>query len=281
MPNQRSGNWRRILASGASLAPVVAVLHTILSAYGGRVGARDLLIGAFCVSPLAIAAAAIWSRRLGAQLLARGCWWCVLVIGTLALVQKTGYDPQNLRLTGALLGVAVALLAVGRSGLKASEGRFQPVAFRGTLMLSLVLAIADGVTLTFLNLGPLIDGDSQASSPVLVAFEALTILGIVGLIRLRTWGLLIALASNVLVGTLALTGALPVDGQIRVLFAATALVQLIVPLPMLVTLIRRRPPPPDRWERFRAVGAQVAILTMGAACVYAGLFRHAAFWGAR
>jgi hypothetical protein len=170
---------------------------------------------------------------------------------------------------------AAALLLAGRAGLDAASGRFRPVAFRGTLVLSLVLALADAGSLSFCTFGTAMSGWRDAGAALaLGALALLACVGVVGLLRLRTWGLLVALASNLLVGTLALTGALPLPPPLRWLFMGTAGLQLIVPLPMLVTIVRRRPPPPDRWQRFRSVATTVAILGLAAFVAYAGIVRE-------
>ena len=148
------------------------------------------------------------------------------------------------------------------------------MAFRGTLQLSLVLAMADTASLALFGVvAPVLASDTTLAAKLL-PLAALTGLGVAGLLRLRTWGLLVALASNLLVGSSPPHGPSPVPMALQNLFVATALLQVIVPLPMIVRLALRRPPPPDRWQGFRTIGATAAIVGLVALGVYAGVVRE-------
>jgi hypothetical protein len=270
---ERGWASRRVLASGLSVAISLATLRI---GYRHMHGWRDWLGFATLLAPPAVAAALIWSRRVGAQILARACWWSILALGTLALVMTMSTAPDRER-TQMLVGVLCAsgaLLAVGRSGLDAPSGRFQPVAFRGTLLLSLLLAMADCGPFGFMSLVAVFSHAPATFRLLSVGLFLLTLTGVVGLLRLKTWGLLVAIVTNLLVGTLAWAGVFGDHGPLRPLFMTTAALQLVVPLPMIVTFVRRRPAPPDRWQRFRAVGAVAVILGLTALSVYAGLVRQ-------
>jgi hypothetical protein len=268
MASERMVVVRRLVASAASAALSVRIVSEL-----GRSEPHDwrpLLIVALLVGAPAVAALLLWNRRLGAQLVARACWWCFLVVGVLGACvsgqRDGGWHPA------VAVGFAgLALLAAGRSGLADERSRFKPVAFRGTLQLSLVLAMADTASLAMCGLGWLLLTPQPSDAARLLPLAALTGLGVVGLLRLRTWGLLVAFASNVLVGALALAKALPVPAPLQKLFVATALLQVIVPLPMIVRLVLRRGPPPDRWQAFRTIGANAAVLGLVALGLYAGL----------
>jgi hypothetical protein len=87
--------------------------------------------------------------------------------------------------------------------------------------------------------------------------------GVIGLLRLRTWGLLVGVATNLLIVTLMVAKVVPVPHwSVRVLIISSAVAQLIVPLPMLVTIAMRRAPGPDRWRAARAVGATCVIVAL-------------------
>jgi hypothetical protein len=165
----------------------------------------------------------------------------------------------------AVVCSAGALLAAGRSGLEEGEGRFRPVAFRGTLMLALVLAMADTGALLWIGSGNLMF--DHRPSALLVAVPML--LGVVGLLRLRTWGLIVSLASNILMVVLGLTRVLYLPGPLRGLFVGTAILQLLVPLPMLVTIARGRAPGPDRWRAAKTVATTAVIAGIASLSVYA------------
>src|SRR5260221_8072028 len=255
MQDERAPVVRRVLAAVVSLGLSAGIARLALSEDRHLMTTKDWAFLALLVAPFVVAAALIWSRRLGAQLLARACWWSFLLVGTLglAITAGGGSGSARLQLMYGVLGCAFALLAVGRAGLDRDSDGFRPVAFRGTLLLSMLLAMADSGVLGLMSAGMLIGGHTHIKDLFVVPLCLLTCLGVVGLIRLRTWGLLVALATNVLIGTLAWNGAFGGSGPIRALFMSTALLQLAVPLPMLVTLVRRRVPAPDRWQRFRSV----------------------------
>jgi hypothetical protein len=253
----------------ASLASAL-VAGVMLS---GFVQVRDLssvrlLLAMVVIAPLG-AAVLIFSRHLPAQLLARGTWWSYLL--TSALVTCVD-EPSVRHLAGLTAGAtAFALLAAGREGLEASAGRFQPVAFRGTLTVALVLAMADTGAMLWLGLVTLLRHDCR-----LILMVPLMAAGIVGLLRLRMWGLLAGLAANILVATLAATRVLGLPDPLRGLFIGTALLQLLVPLPMLVAIVRRRPPPSNRWPRAKRAIATATIVAIAGFGVYAGLIRQSA-----
>ena len=272
MANERVAAARRLFAGGLSVALGVAILKTlVLSRY--RVDWRDATLAALTAGPLAVAALLVWSRRTGPQLLARACWWGFLIVGVMAAAVEGGRHGAWQPVFGVMCA-GLALLAIGRVGLDES-GRFRPVAFRGTIQLSLTLAMADTASLAMWGLALAMAGSYPQKAAAMLALAAATGLGVAGLLRLRTWGLLVAFFSNLLVGTLAVAEVLPVPRPLRFLLGATASLQLVVPLPMLVTLLRRRAPSPDRWNRLRSVGATAAIVGLMALGVYAGVVRDA------
>jgi len=61
---------------------------------------------------------------------------------------------------------------------------------------------------------------------------------VIGLLRLRTWGLLVSVACNVVVAVLAAADLLGVADKVRWIFIGSAVVQLLIPLPMWLTIVR-------------------------------------------
>jgi hypothetical protein len=252
---------RRVVASAASLAAAAVLAHALLPLDSHNGGGLALAV---LIATPAVAAAAVWSRRLGLQLLARGLWWSLLLFGGLVAITDGGAQ------FGAVLaaGSGVALLVAGSSGLDGGGARFQPVAFRGTLMLALVLAIADTTSFIWLGTAQAFVGKEVR----LILLVPPMIAGVVGLLSLRTWGLLLSLGCNILVVVLAGTGLLDLPRELQALFIGTAALQLLVPIPMWVTIIRRRPPPPDRWRSAKRIVSTVVIVGIVALSAYFALF---------
>lgn len=259
---------RRVLVVRRALAALVSVGMT--GAMGWAMhsehihGVRWVPLLLLMSAPL-LAAASIAIPRVGAQLLARGIWWSFLLLGGLIAAMigleddgKSGY-PCLFTLANAF-----CLLTVGTTGLDDDGGRFRPAAFRGTLLLAMVLAIADTVTLLWIGTAQAVD--VRVFGPLLLVPGM--ILGVIGLLRLRTWGLLISLTCNLLVVILASTHVLNLPAELRWLLSATAVAQILVPVPMWIAIARRRLPPPDRFRRLKRVVSTAVIVGIAASSVY-------------
>jgi hypothetical protein len=211
------------------------------------------------------AAGLVHLRSLGAQMLARGVMWALLLLGAL-LAQLEGPDGPGV---GALIGGACAgaLLFLGGRGLDAASPRFAPIAYRGTLTAALTLAMADTLSLVFWSLAA-IDSNEVGVGVGLLGCAALMAIGIAGLYRLRTWGLAVNIAANLLIAGLVGSGALDTPSELTALLLTTAALQLLVPLPMLVGIVRRRPPAlTAARSRAATVAAAAAILLVLALAV--------------
>jgi hypothetical protein len=95
---------------------------------------------------LVLSALLLHHGHVGSQLVVRSVWWANLVLGTLLALAGNGTELK----VGVLLAMSTgaALLTVGRLGLDESVGTaFRPVAFRTTLTLGMVMAVADAQAL--------------------------------------------------------------------------------------------------------------------------------------
>lgn len=209
--------------------------------------------------------------RLYAQLLARGVWWSNLVLGVLLSVMGSrGERPLGLALT---LGCAAALLVADRRALVAStEGAgFRPVAYAGTIQLLLVLALADAQTL---GLFAIIEhGRPNSGAWALALASAAMLTGFVGLLRLSLWGVLTTMGTALLLAlALWMKGVRPDRDLVTPLLAIAAL-QVAVPLPMLLSMLTRRPIPAPP-ARLRGTLANVFVALVAAAAVASAMTRR-------
>lgn len=189
----------------------------------------------------------VWSLQLirkddiGSQMLMRAVLWSSVVVGALV---AANFMLEVERVVGAGIAVACAsaLLALGSRGLDepAPGDVFAPDRFRGKLLLALVMASADALTLLFsgamqLRVGMegwnLVDTIDYAG-PTMIA-TAVMALAVWGLYRLRTWALFLNLAANIAIAFYALEGSLNLSGSVAIALTATAGVQMFLPVPIL------------------------------------------------
>jgi hypothetical protein len=198
---------------------------------------------------LVVSAVLIHRRHVGGQLLSRAVWWSNLILGTLIATSSGSSDRSIAALLAACTGSA--LIAVGRADLDEAtpSGAFLPMAFRGTLICMLVMAMADAQSLLLFGALEVTEGLHHLHVQHLLGREGLPIaiaipmlLSVIGLYRLRLWGLLLDLAANLVLGMLSLTHTLDLPFPLRAAYVATAAAQWLVALPLLLALVRRRAP---------------------------------------
>ena len=92
------------------------------------------------------------AKSLGWQITARAIWWQALAFGLVLLVAsvvdhvRDALIPSIPMLVG---GAALSLGAAGKVGLDHESAHFVPIAFRRSLIASLVMAMADTIALLF------------------------------------------------------------------------------------------------------------------------------------
>ncbi len=218
------------------------------------------------------AAVLIHLRPLGAQLLARAIWWANLVLGE--FLALTSSSSERTAGSWMVLGCGAAIIAVDRRGLVAATKRqgYNPVGFRGTLILAMILALADTQSLLLFVLVSLKNGGSGIEPELLTGCAVAMIVAFVGLYRLAWWGIVGNIIANVAVAGLALSGALLLPNGIVAMLVTTAVLQLLVPIPMIVTLIGRRPFPLRLAPSHQATLTTVLVALLMALAVLAAWF---------
>ena len=219
---------------------------------------------------LAAGAALAFGRSSGSQILVRAILWSNLLLAAMVGWIASGHDQRVAALLGASTGFA--LLTLGRQGLDREGGAFVPVAFRATLLALLVMALADAQSLLFWG-SVLVSDDSPVQLTgafALVCAGAFTV-GVAGLYRLRTWGLLVnSLAAITLIGVVML-GAFRDLRAFQILFGGSALLQLGLAVPLYRALVRgaRKAPsisPAGVW--IGSVAVELLMLAAAAPAVY-------------
>jgi hypothetical protein len=186
-------------------------------------------------------------QGVGPQMLARAICWSNLLVGMLI---AGNFMVRFDQFVGAAIAVAcaVSLLSLGSRGLDAAPGDpFQPVRFRGQLLLALVMAFADAQTLLFsaalqLRVGMLgwtLGGTIVYAGPAALAALVMG-LAVWGLYRLRTWALLLNLVANFAIAYLALDGVLNLAPPVALALFATAACQALLPVPILAIALGDR-----------------------------------------
>jgi len=238
----------------------------LVSGLGG-VGAAVFLLLKSDGEPLA--AVLIHHGALGAQLLARAIWWANLVLGEFLALSSSSSEQE----AGSLmvLGCGIAVIAVDRQGLAEATKRdgYNPVAFRGTLILAMIFALADTQSLLLFVLVSLKNQSGTADANFLTGCAIAMVVAFVGLYRLAWWGIVGNIAANVAVAVLALGGGLGLPPAIVAMLVTTAVLQLVVPIPMLVSILRRKPLPVRLAPSHRATITVVVVTALILLAAYA------------
>ena len=230
--------------------------------FGGRVEASLLL------PTILLAASGVLLQRssIGAQLLARSALWSNLLLGFLLVVFSPSHR-ENVAGLAIAAACGLSLVVAGRVGIgESAPGAFRPVAFRRTLALGMVLAVADAQALTLFGVLRLEDHARLGSASLLFAAATLLALAIAGLYRLRAWGLLLGAVAAAGIAAAAFGGAFDVPTPIANILGASALAQLALTAPVFVAIARRRAPAPRPPGRLDAVAIPAVVFAVLGIC---------------
>ena len=178
--------------------------------------------------------AALFVARVGAlyQVLVRALWWSTLLASSLGMWTQSGTLPLLMPVLALASAWALLLLDDARLADDVGSGDFPLAAHRRSLMVMMVLAIADAETLLTAGLNHDEPG-TLIYSLIDYGCAIAMIVAVIGLARLRTWGLLATVGLNLVIATLGLTGALFYDRGFAYLLGVTAAIQLVLCLPLL------------------------------------------------
>lgn len=207
----------------------------------------------FVIMGLSMASVLAWpmARRpeLVWQVASRAIWWQGLVLGLIILGALVSDSMINEDLWPAALmlitGGAMAIGAAGRIGMDSASERFVPVAFRSSLIASLVMAMADTIALLFYA-GITIEDRSYirlehwVSAGEFAGVALVMSVAIYGLYRLKLWGLGLNIVANIVIAACALGGVFEVPNFFAYGLTATAAAQLLIPLPLIRRMVASR-----------------------------------------
>ncbi|MEX1368094.1 MAG: hypothetical protein AB1Z98_33500, partial [Nannocystaceae bacterium] len=143
------------------------------------------------------------------------------------------------------------------------HGALAPSRYRTTLLLALVLAMADAQALLAINQA------NRWMHPFTAACGLAMVIAVIGLYRMRGWGLLANVVVSLTVGAAALTGYLAgVPRPFALVFASTAAAQLLLLVPLLRALLRDELAEPSTrgraWLSSSVIATAMLIALVGA-----------------
>jgi len=251
--------WRAVVVTALAICGAVC-----MRSWSGHLPAALWLPTGFLLA----AALLVHHRHVGSLLLVRAVLWSNLLLGTVVC----WYGGSSDRHVAPILALAngAALLLLGRRGLDggAQNGRFVPMAFRGALVAILVMALADAQTLLFFgSLYFQLSGvDLRLVVPPLLIAGAF--LGsVAGLYRLRVWGLALDAVASLGLLAFATTDLLRLGPMFNIVFAGSAIFQLVLVASVVVRLARGAAPAPSRLSRASVWLGMLAVAALMASAI--------------
>ncbi len=227
----RRGILRELLVGAGALSVAAALPSAMHSSHNDDGWALILVMSGLALASYPMSRA----QNFLAQLFARAIWWQALAFGlVLALGYATGdvNGPISAATPMYVFGGLLAIVGAGRVGLDFESDHFAPVAFRGSLTASLVMAMADTIALLFYAGIVIIDG-SFFDAFAFTGSAAVMLVAIAGLYRIKVWGLALNVGANILIAGLAISGVFQLPEAIAFGLVATAIGQLLLPIPLL------------------------------------------------
>jgi hypothetical protein len=217
---------------------------------------------------LGASALLVHHRHVGSQLVARAALWSNLGLGFLIVIGTDGREQ------GIAMALAVctggALLGLGQRGLDVDHGSFAPAAFRTTLFSLFLLALADVQGLAFFAALALEHRTDVLPVAVPLVLAGMLTVGLIGLYRLRVWGLAAHLVANLSLAGAVASGHVDLPSPILLALLVSATLQIGLLIPLFAALVRRRTRPNPRFSRYGTVVAASVVCALVGISIYAG-----------
>lgn len=211
----------------------------------------------FPVGALFVSVFALCYVSMATQLFARAVHWSNLGLGVILCV--LGNHKERDRGVVLAIGCALALLVAGRVGLRDAERRaaFVPAAFKSSLLLLMVLALADAQTFVLLGGASLSDYQRRFAVVLFTAALVMTV-GFVLLMRLSLAGLFANVVTCLVVLAFAAlhTGTHKSFPEIMMVLSV---LHLLAASPTVYSVLTRQPAP-GLGPRGRAIGATAVLI---------------------
>ena len=227
-------SWARTFVAFSSIALGIAYMVYDNAFSGLRMRAEDALAFSFFLavvaSPFILRLRFMAAQIFGRAILIQGALFC-----TLALINATFFrDLSNEMFFEILFGLCVVawpLAVIGKRGLSTDSKIFSPTAFRTTLIASLLLGLADTWALIFYS------AMMEEVGPMLLSAGVMSV-ALYGLYRMKVWGLGLCVVANVVIAGMAISGVFELPDVLAWGLTATALIQLLLPVPLLASVSR-------------------------------------------
>lgn len=209
------------------------------------------------VGALFVSVFALCHVSMGTQLFARAVHWSNLGLGVILCVLGNHTERDR----GVVLAVvcALALMVAGRVGLREAERRaaFVPAAFKSSLLLLMVLALADAQTFFLLGGASLSDYQRRFAFVLFAAALVMTV-GFVLLLRLSLLGLFANVSTCILVFAYASLHTGTHKSFPEIMMVLTGL-HVLAASPTLYAVLTRKPVA-GLGPRGRAIGATAVLI---------------------
>lgn len=213
--------------------------HPIVSTTCEWVASADVVrYGLVHVTGLFVASWLIGRGQAWAQLLARALWWSGLLTATVTTLTEVGTAPVLFSAVAVASGAMLLWLEHRADGATVGFG-FELSRHRSTMMLLMVLAMADTETL----LAAALNHDEPAVyhlAAIDLACALAMAVAMIGLYRLRVWGLVATVGVDVVVAGLGVAGLLVYSDAFAWVMVVTAVLQVALAVPLLRTLLSGR-----------------------------------------
>jgi hypothetical protein len=228
---------KRALLASASLGTAAVGVGSLAVEHGGW--DKGVLGVAALVG---VAAVGLARRSVLSQVLARGVAWLVLTPSLVGLADSLGHGrlPDAHTVFFATTSAGALLLARPALDTDAAKAEFSPVGYRRVFLAGAVASVMTSASVALFASEQL--GWGQVGHGLALAALATALLAsAVGVVRMRGWGVLLGMATSVVVLAVA---ALSGNAFIALALALAAIPGAVLASPLVAA--RLRPPPPVR-----------------------------------